>query len=83
MNDFDATPACENEARANFWHEEAYRAGHGAAALGTSLADAIREAERSGAPFGDDERAALVEGFWDRIRFERDMRDENDRPRAA
>lgn len=36
-----------------------------------------------GAPFGDDERQALVEGYWEYIRYQRDLAAGNDKPRAA
>jgi hypothetical protein len=81
--DHSAEPFECDETLANVWHKEAYRAGQGAAAQGTTLPDAIRKAEMTGAPFGDEGRKALTEGWWNRVRFERDMRDENDKPRAA
>ena len=83
MNDDYTAPDCDDEAPANFWNEEAYRAGQGAAAQGTKSGRRDPGSRTVGAPFGGDERAALVEGYWDRIAFERDMRDENDKPRAA
>lgn len=57
--------------------EEPFHCGYYAAIAGETLEATIAQAEASGAPFGDDERAALVEGHKagceDRESHARDM----------
>lgn len=65
------------------WARLAYQSGLGAAEQGQTLPEALRLVEESGAPFGDDERRAMIDGYCDGLRYARDMAAGNDKPRAA